>query len=172
MPSLACYLSAVSRLIAIGLLTLLLGACAEPGPEESPRATVRLFLEAMGRSNRDPSAVREAYALLSRETRRSLQARAHVAVQVGAAQLEPWEMIARSRYRQTFTVASGERAMRASIDGSEAVVTVRSADGSRTAEVPLVFEDGHWRIVIDMPPPRRSVPEVEGAEEDESESDL
>lgn len=160
------------RCFAVGFLVLALGACAEPGPEESPRATVRLFLEAMGRSNRDPNAVREAYALLSRETRRSLQARAHVAVQVGAAQLEPWEMIARSRYRQSFTLAAGERAMEAAIDGDEAVVTVHGADGTRSAEVPLVFEDGHWRIVIDMPPPRRSAPAEEVVEENVPDSDL
>ena len=63
-------------------------------------------------------------------------------------------MLVRGRFRRTFAVREGGRGMEESIDGENATVTVRSEDGSRSARVPLVLEDGHWRIVIEIPPAR------------------
>ena len=75
--------------------------------------------------------------------------------------MQPWEIFARSRYRQVFTPASGRRGMRTRIDGDRATVTVSTASGRRSAEVPLVREHGGWRLIIELPPAR----EREGAGE-------
>ena len=144
----------MARAIVLLLLALASG-CGSAPTDETPGGTVQLFLEAMERSQRDPAALEDAYRLLSQPSRRALQERVHFAVQVGSRRMQPWEMIARSRYRQTFTPGTGSRGMRESIDGDSATVTVRTQDGQRTAQVPLVLEDERWRIVLDIPPTRQ-----------------
>ncbi len=130
------------------LALVLASGCSDVPSDETPRGALRLFLAAMERSAHDPEALRDAYALLSAPTRRALAERAHDAETLGADGLEPWQMLVRGRYRQTFTPAAGGRGMREEVDGDHARVTVTSQDGSRHAEVPLVLEDGRWRIVL------------------------
>jgi hypothetical protein len=139
---------ALSILIALAAI-----ACSDVPTDETPRGAVRLFLSAMERSEHDDEALREAYALLSAPTRRDLQERAHLATSFGADQLEPWEMLVRGGFRQTFTPAPGSRGMRERIDGAEATVVVRNEAGDRRAEVPLVRESGRWRVVLTLPAP-------------------
>lgn len=139
--------------LAIPIL-LLASSCSDVPTDETPRGAVRLFLSAMARTHDDPSALREAYSLLSASSRRALIERARFAESLGATKLEPWDMIVRTRARPAFTPAPGARGMRERIDGDRAVVVVTNADGSRRAEVPLVRERGRWRIVIDIPPLR------------------
>jgi hypothetical protein len=136
------------------LLALAAIACSDVPTDETPRGTVRLFLAAMARSEHDEEALREAYGLLSAPTRRDLQERAHLATSFGADQLEPWEMLVRGGFRQTFTPADGARGMREEIHGAEATVVVTNQGGDRRAEVPLVRESGRWRLVLELPPAR------------------
>ncbi len=136
------------RMLIVLALLASASACSDVPSDQTPRGALRLFLSAMERSEHDPDAQREAYALLSASTRRALAARAHDAETLGADGLEPWEMLVRGRYRQTFAPARGSRGMRERIDGDRARVVVTSEDGSRRAEVPLVREDGRWRIVL------------------------
>jgi hypothetical protein len=136
------------------LLALAAIACSDVPTDETPRGTVRLFLAAMERSEHDEEALREAYALLSAPTRGDLQERAHLATSFGADQLEPWEMLVRGGFRQTFTPAKGAAGMREQIDGDEATVVVTNEAGDRRAEVPLVRESGRWRLVLALPPAR------------------
>lgn len=142
------------RRAALLSIVLLASSCSDVPSDETPRGAVRLFLSAMARSEDDPRALREAYGLLSASTRRALVERARFAESLGANELEPWEMLVRGRFRQSFTAARGARGMREQIDGNEATVTVTNEGGSRRAEVPLVREDGRWRIVLEIPPVR------------------
>jgi len=137
-----------------GLSLLLAAGCSDAPTDETPSGTVRLFLQAMERSERDPAALEDAYRLLARPTRRALMERAHMAGSLGGREFRPWEMLVRGRYRQTFTPRRGARGMSESIDGDRATVRVTAADGERRAEVPLVREEEGWRIVIEMPPLR------------------
>lgn len=138
-------------LVAWGLLA---SGCSDLPSDETPRGAVRLFLSAMARSEEDPAALREAYGLLSEPTRRALVERERFAESLGASELHPWDMIVRARHRPSFAPARGARGMRERIDGDSATVVVTNEDGSRTAEVPLVREDGRWRIVLSIPPVR------------------
>lgn len=135
-------------LLRCALLALIVTGCEDVPTDETPRGALRLFLAAMERSERDPDALAEAYALLSEPTRRELRARARA---VGDERLEPWDMLVRGRFRLTFTPASGSRGMRERIRGSRATVIVTDARGRHRAEVPLVREDGRWRVVLELP---------------------
>ena len=140
-----------ARLLA-ALIACAAIACDSAPSDETPTGTVQLFLAAMDRAAQDPDARADAYRLMSASPRRALAERAHYVVQVGGRPMEPWEMIGQSRYRQVF--AAQEENMRARVDGDRATVHVESADGQRRADVPLVREDGRWRVVIEIPPAR------------------
>jgi hypothetical protein len=134
---------------AVLTLALVLAAgCDDVPTDETPRGALTMFLAAMDRSERDPDALQEAYALLSSSTRRELAARARA---VGNERLEPWDMLVRGRFRMTFTPRAGSRGMRERIRGSRATVIVTDQDERRRAEVPLVKEDGRWRVVLELP---------------------
>lgn len=139
--------------------------CTEVPSDDTPSGAVRLFLEAMARAEHDPAAVEEAYALLAEDSRRALAERAHLASSLGGRPLEPWEMIVRGRFRQSFSPARGSRGMRETIDGETATVVVESDEGDRRAEVRLILEEEGWRVVLDLPPARaRAGSEGAGAE--------
>ena len=149
-----------AALIAWIATTLLIG-CADLPSDETPSGAVRLFLDAMDRSDREPEALREAYALLAAPSRRALQERAHLAASLGGREFQPWEMLVQGRYRQSFQVHEGSSGMRERIEGERATVTVRSDDGERSAEVPLVLEEGRWRVLVEIPPARGHTEEPE-----------
>lgn len=136
------------------VLALIIASCSSAPSDTTPSGTVRLFLDAMERSNGDPEALGEAYALLSAPTRRALAERAHFANALGGRRFEAWEMLVQGRFRLNFAPARGSAGMRERIEGEQARVTVTSADGSRRAEIPLVREDGRWRIALSIPPTR------------------
>ncbi|MCA9607942.1 MAG: hypothetical protein KC619_20170 [Myxococcales bacterium] len=134
------------------LALILLTACADVPSDETPSGALRLFVDAMERSDGDPEALRDAYALMAAPSRRALQERAHLAASLGGREFQPWEMLVRSRFRRSF--AFRDRAMREVIDGDHATVTVRSEDGQRSAQVPLERENGRWRVLVEIPPAR------------------
>lgn len=154
------YDGGVERACALALVAFLAVGCTEEASDETPSGAVRMFLDAMERSERDPSALREAYGLLAQPARIGLTERARLAESLGGRNIQPWDMIAQGRFRQSFTPAPGSRGMRESIEGSRATVTVVDERGRRRAEVPLLREDGHWRIVLELPPTRPE-PELE-----------
>ncbi|MGE0789666.1 MAG: hypothetical protein AB7S26_28595 [Sandaracinaceae bacterium] len=128
-----------------------LAACTDVPTDETPSGALRLFLDALERAEREPAAMEDAFWLLDEATRESLAERARLAGSLGGPELEPWEMIVRGRYRLSFTPAPGTQGMRERIDGTDATVVVTEAEGSRRAEVPLVNEDGHWRVRLSLP---------------------
>lgn len=143
------------RAVTIAWVLSLLGSgCADVPSDETPSGALRLFVAAMERSEGDPDALREAYALMAPSSRRALQERAHLAASLGGREFQPWEMLVRGRFRRSFAFGDGARAMRERIHGDRATVTVSAEEGARSARVPLVREDGRWRVLVEIPPAR------------------
>jgi hypothetical protein len=137
----------VTSLLAVALAT----ACSPAPPDETPTGALRLFLRAMERTGTDPAALEEAYALLDVRARQALEQRARDASALAnGREFAPWEMLAQGRYRVRFGYAE-YGSMREHIDGERATVTVVGTNGRDRAEVPLVRETGHWRVVLDVP---------------------
>lgn len=140
---LACALGAVA------LAAALLGGCSDEPTEDTPEGALRLFLDAMDRSQWDREALREAYALLSRTARSRLEQRAARASSLSSRETEGWEMLAQGRFRLRFAPkrAGG---METEMREPRAVVIVRGEGGQR-AEVPMVEEDDGWRVDLRLP---------------------
>lgn len=124
--------------------------CADEPTDETPEGALRLFLVAMDRSEYESRARAEAYELLSEDSRRALEERSKRATALARRPFEPWEMMAQGRYRLRFQARPGD-GIEAEIDGDRAEVVVRGEEG-QVARVPMVREDGRWRIVLVLPP--------------------
>jgi len=99
------------------------------------------FVKAMQESRYDDAERAEAYALLDRASRSELEDRAARAEALGRAGFEAWEMLATGRFRLAFE----PRELVAEISGASGVVMIRGSRGERV-EVPVVREDGGWRV--------------------------
>ena len=141
------FLACTAVLLACGI------ACGRSALPETPVEVVRQFLEAMKHSADDESALVEAYGLLDQNAQRALTARATRARALSGQAYEPWQMLAQGRFRLHFEARG---AMRERIDGERAVVVVNGAHDKR-AEVPLVREQGRWRIQLVLPAMRSDV---------------
>ena len=117
---------------------------------------VRHFLEVMERSATDDAALLEAYGLLDQGAQRALAARATRTRALSGQAFEPWQMLAQGRFRLRFAHARG--GMKERIDGERAVVVVSGSGAGQRAEVPLVREQGRWRIQLVLPAMRSDVP--------------
>lgn len=124
------------------------GGCSSETPR-TPEATVRAFAVAVQAAREDPSLRRRVYDLLSARARQTLRERAQLASQVSGWELQPWEMLAPGRMRLRVSFDFG--AVTAHVTGARAIVTVRGASGG-VADVPLVHEEGGWRVDLDLPP--------------------
>lgn len=146
------------RRCALGALIVLVvstGACSPAPSDETPTGALRMFLRAMELAGSDPAALREAFGLLDASARQALEQRALDASALANGRVfEAWEMLAQGRYRVRFAHAE-YGSMRERIDGERATVTVLGTDGTSRAEVPLVREAGHWRVVLVIPTPPR-----------------
>ena len=146
------------RLLAQLLLVTCLAfgpGCGRASEPATPAAVVRHFLDVMERSATDDAALVEAYELLDQSAQRALATRATRARALSGQSFEPWQMLAQGRFRLRFAHSRG--GMRERIDGERAVVVV-SGGGNQRAEVPLVREQGRWRIQLVLPPMRSDVP--------------
>jgi hypothetical protein len=137
------------------LLVLLLLACAGCGgapTDDTPAGAVRLFVDAMERSNADRRGLEDAYHLLSETTRERLVARARMTAALGAAEREPWEMLVEGTAHVRFAPRPG--GFREHLDASDpdrATVTVTGSQSGQIAEIPLVREENGWRVVLEVP---------------------
>lgn len=139
------------RLPLVVSLSLLaaLGCSSEP-TDETPRGALELFLDAMSRSARDEHALEQAYALLAEPARRELERRADLAGALAGRDFEPWRMLPQGRFGLRFA-PKARGGLRERVDGDRAVVVVTGDRGQR-AEVPLIREDGRWRVALEIPP--------------------
>ena len=137
--------------IACGLLAV---ACSSAPSDETPSGALLMFLSAMERSDYNQEALREAYALLSKDAREALEARAEMTNALSGRDFEPWQMLAQGRFRLRFAPRQ-EDGLSERIDGDRAVVVVTGSRDGERAEVPMALEDGEWRVDLDIPPMRR-----------------
>ena len=138
--------------LCFGLAVASFAGCsssAGPVAQRSPSEVLRQFLAAMDRSASDARALRTAYELLASPAQRALEARAARVKSLAGQQLEPWQMLAQGRFRLRFSPAS-RRGMRETIQGDRATVTVAGAGPGERAEVPLVRENGRWRLSLEL----------------------
>lgn len=143
-----------TRVAVAAVLATLWAGCATEPTDETPGGALTLFLRAMDRSQWDADARAEAYRLMSPDARASLDARASMATSLGGREFAPWEMIPQGRFRLKFNVPTADH-MQTEIDGDRAVITIFGASEGQEARVPMVREDGAWRVELVIPPMRR-----------------
>ena len=144
-----------SRFVLLFALLLASAAhgCGRSDVDDDPVSTVRSFLELMERSTTDDAAMADAYALLDRGAQQALRVRADRARSLSGRAFEPWQMLAQGRFRLRFAPVS-PGGLRARVQGERALVVATGARAGERAEIPLVRQDGAWRIELKMPPPR------------------
>jgi hypothetical protein len=129
------------------ILALQLG-CEAEASDSTPERVVQEFMDRMQRVHGDSHAARRAYELLWAEARHNLAERAKRASAVAGREIAPEEMIAPSH----FSLVYQPKKMSSRVDGDWAEVTV-SGESSAAAPhvVKCVREDGHWRVVLELP---------------------
>lgn len=141
------------RLLILMSLVLLAGCRSEPD-DSSPAGALHLFLDAMDRSEWDAGAQREAYALLSSGARSRLAQRARQAEALSGRSFAPWDMLTRGRFRLRFAPRDRD-GMVERVRGDRATVVVRGSEPGQRAEVPMVRDEGGWRVDLEVPPVNR-----------------
>ena len=141
----------LERWFAGSLLALLLlpAGCEAEANDSTPERVVQEFIERMQRVHGDSHAARLAYELLWSDARRNLAERAKRASAVAGREIAPEEMIAPSH----FSLAYRPKKFSARVDGDWAEVTVAGESSAASPHVvKCVREDGHWRVVLELPP--------------------
>lgn len=136
-------------------------SCSHQPPDSTPEGAVRELIERMERIDGDPARARAAYELLSASTRENLIERAKRASAAAGRPIQPAEMLAPSRFVLLFR----PHQMEARISGDRAQVDVTGMDpAADRARIPLVREDGLWRVELALPelPPIEKRPTNEG----------
>ena len=136
---------AAATLLAAAFAVL---ACESSAPDAGPEAVVEELIVRLQRVHGDPKAARAAYDLLWSEAKQALAERAKRASAVEGREVAPESMIAPTRFSLTFV----PKRYQARIDGDWAVVAVTGEDLAERREIKCVREDGHWRVVLVIPP--------------------
>lgn len=131
-------------LFTLGLAT----GCETEANDSTPERVVQEFIDRMQRVHGDSHAARLAYELLWSDARRNLAERAKRASAVAGREIAPEEMIAPSH----FSLAYRPKKLVPRVDGDWAEVTVMGEPSSAPHVVKCVREDGHWRVVLELPP--------------------
>jgi hypothetical protein len=139
---------ALAPLLALYLCAAPLTACQSDGEDAGPEAVVEELVARLQRVHGDPKAAREAYDLLWSDAKRSLAERAKRASAVAGREVAPQSMLAPSRFWLSFV----PKHYSAQIDGDWAIVTATGAEPAQHHEIKCVREDGHWRVVLMLPP--------------------
>ncbi len=123
--------------------------CSRPSPDATPEGAVReLSLHLARYHDGDPAEAKLAFGLLSRSARENLAARADRFSAASGKRIEPELMIAPASYVSRFEA----RELSARIEGPYAVVTAVGLLPEERAQIPCVYEDGGWRVHVDLPP--------------------
>jgi hypothetical protein len=134
--------------LALSLGAPALAACESNGVDAGPDAVVEEFVERMQRVHGDPKSARAAYDLLWGDAKRALAERAKRASAVAGREVAPQSMLAPSHFWLGFL----PRRYTAHVDGDWAVVSAVGEEATQRQEIKCVREDGHWRVVLVLPP--------------------
>ena len=123
--------------------------CEAEAKDSTPERVVQEFIDRMQRVHGDRRTARLAYELLWVDARRNLAERAKRASAVAGREIAPEEMIAPSH----FALAYRPKKLTARTDGDWSEVTVSGeANSTQHHTIKCVREDGHWRVVLELPP--------------------
>lgn len=136
------------RTLALTAALVLGAAGCHREAEDTPETALTTWVNAMNASRSDILARRRAFDLLSNRARESLTERAARASQLSGRDLQPWEMLAPGRFAMRF--AFDPDGLETRLDGEHATVIARARAGDH-AEVPMVHEQGHWRVDLALP---------------------
>ncbi|MEP7049425.1 MAG: hypothetical protein ABJB12_03690 [Pseudomonadota bacterium] len=142
--------SSRKRWFSAGCLALSLAqaSCEAEANDSTPERVVQAFIDRMQRVHGDAHAARLAYELLWSDARRNLAERAKRASAVAGREIAPEEMIAPSHFSLAYT----PKKLTSRADGDWAEVTVLGeSNGAPPRTVKCVREDGHWRVVLELP---------------------
>ena len=135
--------------LGLSLASTVLTGCEAEANDSTPERVVQEFIDRMQRVHGDSHAARLAYELLWADARRNLAERAKRASAVAGREIAPEEMIAPSH----FSLAYRPKKVTARVDGDWAEVTVSGESSTAPPHVvKCVREDGHWRVVLELPP--------------------
>lgn len=131
-------------------VALLVGAagCEARRPDATPEGAVREVVERLRAAHGEPASANAAYELLSRATRENLETRAKRYGAASGKNISPAAMLAPSSLVERWP----GREYRSQIVGTHALVEVRGLLPEERAQVRCVWEDGGWRVHIDLPP--------------------
>lgn len=123
-------------------------ACAPDPGELSPNEALRAFLTALDRSPHAPEQLKVAYEWLDTKSQAALKQRAELAASLAGRSIAAWDMLVAGRTSfSAYSVPSLR--MRARTEGERAFVTI-PAEGQGEIEIPLVREQGRWRVVLGL----------------------
>lgn len=135
-------------LVVLGLC--LVSACA-PRPEQfSPSEALTAFLTALDRSTHAPEHLQTAYEWVDKKSQAALKQRATLAASLAGRSIAAWDMLVPGR--ASFSAYSVPNLhMRSQIEGDQATISM-PIDGRSDVTVPMVREDGRWRVVLGLSP--------------------
>lgn len=153
----------MARTLLALLLTLsaalCVGACAPDPGELPPHAALRAFLTALDRSPHAPEQLKVAFDWVDSKSQIALKQRAELAASLAGRSISAWDMLVAGRGSFSTYSVSGLR-MRSRINGERAFVTIQvdprdtgrepKEAGPAEVEVPLVREQGRWRVVLGL----------------------
>jgi hypothetical protein len=154
------YPRVMRALLRLGLAaTFALAGCSADAPGETPEGVTRELVERLLRLRGAPEDSARAFELLSTKARDNLGERARRYTDACGKQIAASAMMAPSRFLLRFEPQSYE----ARVVGAHALVEVKGPLPSQRAEVPCVFEDGTWRVDLQLPllPAVQSRPRVD-----------
>lgn len=129
-------------------LVLLLCACAPDPGDLGPTDALGAFLTAVERSTHAPEQRKVAYEWLDSKSQAALADRARLSNSLAGRKLQAWEMLVPGRVSFAGQSIAGVR-MTADVDGDHATVSILIDKGD-PIEVPMVREDGRWRVVLGL----------------------
>lgn len=137
-------------LLAFAVLSLGLSSvgCGRKAPNATPEGAVRELVERVRRTGSDSTSAKIAFDLLAKSTQANLNARAERYSAASGKHIAPEAMIAPASFIERFEAHE----LRAEIVGTHARVVAVGLLPGEHAEIPCVFEDGGWRVQIELPP--------------------
>lgn len=146
---------ALAALVAVSALP----GCDARRHDSTPEAAVRELCDRLARMSGDPKTSRAVFDMLSKSTQENLEARARRYGAASGKNIAPAAMLAPSSLVEQW----GARELRATIVGTHALVEVKGLQEGQRTDIRCVYEDGGWRVVVDLPP----LPEVKQSPREE-----